>query len=108
MPTAPKPVFLKDALDSGDKVARFCVYRFEDGVRKSQIGNAQQASALMDEGWFDCPSKAESAYNESLEATFQQELEEEEPEVAEEIHPSKMDKRTKEYKAWKASQEESE
>lgn len=90
------------------------------------ITNALKAKGMLDSGdYYDNPTCAEKAYKDQLEdelakarelKALREEAEKaveqkaEVPEVEQceiSVHPSQMDKRTKEYKEWKAQQEAS-
>jgi len=84
------------------------VYRCEDGVVSCQTLPAEQAAELLESGvYFQCPTAAKEASTAVKVAAVTEEPAAKQEEVTA-VHPSQMDKRTKEYKEWKATQEDSE
>ena len=70
---------------------------------------ADPAAEALDSGdWFDSPPKAEEAYDAAKTKTPEPEPVAELERASTAIHPSQMDKRTKEYKAWLSTQREDE
>lgn len=65
---------------------------------------------MLDSGeYFQCPTKAKEAYLVPVSDAVKDIVEKADQAVIDtfsKTHPSEMDKRTKEYKDWKASQEE--
>jgi len=100
IPASPTPIRLKDALLSGNRDTRHCVYRCVDGDLSCQSLPAIQAAELLESGvYFQCPTKAVDAYKAILEGIIDGTFGEK-PELELDPEPS-VDKRSKEYREWK-------
>ena len=89
------------------------MYRCEDGVVSCQTLPAEEAAELLESGvYFQCPTKAKEEYLVPTSNAVKDVVEKIDESIIEHFRentdPSQMDKRTKEYKEWKAAQEDSE
>ena len=101
IPASPTPIRLKDALLSGNRDTRHCVYRYENGKVSCQTLPAHQAAELLDSGvYFQCPTKAEEAEAAVIadKEIFKESAETKD--AADDPEPN-VDKRSKEYREWK-------
>lgn len=93
MKANPKPIFLKEALESGDEDALFCIYKCIDGELSSKTVKAKEASEMLDTGdYYDNPTSALSHDDDSCM--------DDEPIAQSDPEPD-IDKRSKEYREWK-------